>query len=85
MGGSSANSSSWSKGSFLNAPSAKGALGKKRCNRKRATSIYCDGGFRSVTQMLAHGYKAMTQGVAMHRPYGEGFNRAYVYAMDDWR
>jgi GNAT superfamily N-acetyltransferase len=39
----------------------------------------------AYTQMLAHGYKAMTQGVAMHRPYGDGFNRADVYAMDDWR
>ena len=37
------------------------------------------------TRMRAHGYKTMTQGVAMHRPAGEGFNRADVYAMDDWR
>ena len=36
-------------------------------------------------RMHAHGYKTMTQGVAMHRPHGEGFNRADVYAMDDWR
>lgn len=39
----------------------------------------------AYAQMRARGYKAMTQGVAMHRPYGEGFNRADVYAMDDWR
>ena len=36
-------------------------------------------------RMRAHGYKALTQGVAMHRPHGDGFNRAGVYAMDDWR
>jgi Acetyltransferase (GNAT) family len=36
-------------------------------------------------RMRAHGYKAMTQGVAMHRPHGDGFNRADVYAIDDWR
>jgi len=36
-------------------------------------------------QMRAHGYKATTQGVAMQRPHGDGFNRADVYAMDDWR
>ena len=39
----------------------------------------------AYTQMRAHGYKTMTQGVAMHRPHGAGFNRADVYAMDDWR
>ena len=36
-------------------------------------------------RMRAHGYQAMTQGVAMHRPHGDGFNRPDVYAMDDWR
>jgi GNAT superfamily N-acetyltransferase len=39
----------------------------------------------AYARMRAHGYKAMTQGVAMHRPHGDGFNRADVYAMDDWR
>jgi GNAT superfamily N-acetyltransferase len=39
----------------------------------------------AYTRMRAHGYKAITQGVAMHRPHGDGFNRADVYAMDDWR
>jgi GNAT superfamily N-acetyltransferase len=39
----------------------------------------------AYTQMRAHGYEAMTQGVAMHRPAGDGFNRADVFAMDDWR
>ncbi|HTZ59322.1 MAG TPA: GNAT family N-acetyltransferase [Acidobacteriaceae bacterium] len=39
----------------------------------------------AYAQMRARGYKASTQGVAMHRPHGEGFNRADVFAMDDWR
>ena len=39
----------------------------------------------AYARMRIHGYKAMTQGVAMHRPHGDGFNRADVYAMDDWR
>jgi len=39
----------------------------------------------AYARMRTHGYKAMTQGVAMHRPYGDGFNRADVYAIDDWR
>ena len=39
----------------------------------------------TYARMRTHGYKAMTQGVAMHRPHGDGFNRADVYAMDDWR
>ena len=39
----------------------------------------------AYTRMRARGYKVITQGVAMHRPHGDGFNRADVYAMDDWR
>ena len=39
----------------------------------------------AYTQMRAHGYKTTTQGVAMHRPHGDGFNRADAYAIDDWR
>jgi len=39
----------------------------------------------AYTRMRVHGYKATTQGIAMHRPHGDGFNRADVYVMDDWR
>jgi GNAT superfamily N-acetyltransferase len=39
----------------------------------------------AYTRMRAHGYKTTTQGVAMHRPHGDGFNRPDVYAIDDWR
>ena len=39
----------------------------------------------AYARMRAHGYRALTQGVAMHRPPGDGFNRADVYAIDDWR
>lgn len=39
----------------------------------------------AFTRMRSHGYKTMTQGVAMHRPHGDGFNCADVYAMDDLR
>jgi len=39
----------------------------------------------AYARMRTHGYKTTTQGVAMHRPHGDGFNRADVYAMDDWR
>jgi GNAT superfamily N-acetyltransferase len=39
----------------------------------------------AYTRMRAHGYKTVAQGVAMHRPHGDGFNRADVYAIDDWR
>ena len=39
----------------------------------------------AYARMRAHGYKGMTQGVAMLRPAGDGFNRADVYAIDDWR
>jgi len=36
-------------------------------------------------RMRAHGYQAAMQGVAMQRPHVEGFNRADVYVMNDWR
>jgi hypothetical protein len=35
--------------------------------------------------MRAHGYRPMTQGVAMLRPHVQGFNRPDVYVIDDWR
>lgn len=36
-------------------------------------------------RMRARGYQVMAQGVAMQRPHAEGFNRADVYVIDDWR
>lgn len=39
----------------------------------------------AFVRMRAHGFKTMMQGVAMHRPDGNGFNRADAYVMDDWR
>lgn len=39
----------------------------------------------AYARMRRHGFKAMTQGVAMHRPHEAGWNRADVYAVDDWR
>ena len=36
-------------------------------------------------RMRARGYKVTTQGVAMHRPHAEGFNRPDVWIIDDWR
>jgi GNAT superfamily N-acetyltransferase len=36
-------------------------------------------------RMRARGYRVVTQGVAMHRPHAEGFNRADAWVIDDWR
>jgi GNAT superfamily N-acetyltransferase len=36
-------------------------------------------------RMRSHGYRVTLQGVAMHRPHADGFNRADVYVIDDWR
>ncbi|MGA8532222.1 MAG: GNAT family N-acetyltransferase [Acidobacteriaceae bacterium] len=36
-------------------------------------------------RMRAHGYRPMTQGIAMHRPNLPGFNREDAYVIDDWR
>jgi GNAT superfamily N-acetyltransferase len=35
--------------------------------------------------MRAHGFRTILQGVAMQRPNEEGFNRADVFVIDDWR
>ena len=36
-------------------------------------------------KMLAHGFRADLQGVAMHRFNDPGYNRPDVYLIDDWR
>ena len=36
-------------------------------------------------RMRARGYRVTMQGVAMQRPHADGFNRADVYVIDDWR
>jgi GNAT superfamily N-acetyltransferase len=36
-------------------------------------------------RMRSRGYQVKIQGVAMHRPHAEGFNRADAYVIDDWR
>ncbi len=36
-------------------------------------------------RMRAHGYRVVTQGIAMQRPDAAGFNRADAYVVDDWR
>jgi GNAT superfamily N-acetyltransferase len=36
-------------------------------------------------RLRSHGYRLAMQGVAMQRPHAEGFNRADVYVIDDWR
>jgi len=36
-------------------------------------------------EMLSHGFRATTQGVAMEKNGAEGYNRPDVFVMDDWR
>lgn len=36
-------------------------------------------------RMCSHGYRVAMQGVSMQRPHIDGFNRAHVYVIDDWR
>jgi hypothetical protein len=36
-------------------------------------------------RMRSRGYRVAIQGVAMHRPHADGFNRADAYVIDDWR
>jgi N-acetylglutamate synthase-like GNAT family acetyltransferase len=35
--------------------------------------------------MVAYGFRADMQGIAMHRPNESGYNRSDVYLVDDWR
>ncbi len=36
-------------------------------------------------QLLARGFRAEMQGVTMHRPYEDGYNKPNAYILDDWR
>jgi hypothetical protein len=36
-------------------------------------------------RLRSHGYRVTMQGIAMQRPHADGFNRADVYVIDDWR
>jgi GNAT superfamily N-acetyltransferase len=36
-------------------------------------------------RLRSHGYRVAMQGVAMQSPHADGFNRADVYVIDDWR
>ena len=36
-------------------------------------------------KMLSRGFRTFIQGVSMHQPNGPGYDRADVYAIDDWR
>jgi hypothetical protein len=35
--------------------------------------------------MLARGFRAEIQGVAMHRPNTDGYSRAGLFVIEDWR
>ena len=43
------------------------------------------GRIEAYQRMLERGFRTDFQGVAMHRPNEQGYNRPGVYAMDDWR
>lgn len=45
-------------------------------------SLACEDAF---LRMRMRGYRAVTMGVSMQKPHGEGFNRAGTYVMGDWR
>ena len=45
-------------------------------------SLACKDAFQ---RMRAHGYRVVTNGVAMQKPHGDGFNRAAAYVLNDWR
>jgi GNAT superfamily N-acetyltransferase len=45
-------------------------------------SLACKDAFE---RMRARGYRAVTMGVAMQKPHGDGFNRATAYVLNDWR
>jgi GNAT superfamily N-acetyltransferase len=45
-------------------------------------SMACKDAFE---RLRSRGYRIVTLGVAMHKPHGEGFNRAAAYVLSDWR
>lgn len=55
---------------------------ERGANLEAGVSLACVDAFR---RMHSRGYRAFTQGVAMHRPDGEGFHRRGAYVISDWR
>jgi len=45
-------------------------------------SMACKNAFE---RLRARGYRVVTLGVGMQKPHGDGFNRATVYVLCDWR
>ncbi len=43
------------------------------------------GRHKAYNRMIARGFRADMQGVAMHRPNNPGYNRPNIYLIDDWR
>ncbi|HZS44623.1 MAG TPA: GNAT family N-acetyltransferase [Blastocatellia bacterium] len=68
-------------GRLLEACEALAALlGASRLNAGVNTARH-----EAYRQMLARGFRTDIQGVVMDRPNEEGYNRADVYILDDWR
>ena len=43
------------------------------------------GRHRAHRQLVEMGFRTQLQGVAMHRPWDEAYDRPEIYALDDWR
>ncbi|HXP32014.1 MAG TPA: GNAT family N-acetyltransferase [Stellaceae bacterium] len=43
------------------------------------------GRHRAHRHLVESGFRTLLQGVAMHRPWGEAYDRPEVFALDDWR
>jgi len=56
--------------------SSRGATVEAGVNLAREDAYRC---------LRSHGYRVTMQGVAMQSPHADGFNRADVYVIDDWR
>jgi GNAT superfamily N-acetyltransferase len=45
-------------------------------------NLACDDAYK---KMLAHGFRTVVQGIAMHRPNDSGYHRPSSYVISDWR
>ncbi|HXS42920.1 MAG TPA: GNAT family N-acetyltransferase [Stellaceae bacterium] len=56
-----------------------------RRGAKDLSAGICLGRMEAYRLLLGLGFRSMAQGVAMHRPWIEAYDRPDIFALDDWR
>jgi ribosomal protein S18 acetylase RimI-like enzyme len=72
------------KQNFKNLLNAASLLAKERHLSRIVAGINTERS-EAYSHMVEEGFRTEFQGVVMHRPNESGYNRSYVYLIDDWR